>query len=152
MSDEFRGGADEARRAKLGEFVPDMVKKALVAGLGVLFTTEEGIRRMASDIPLPKEVVTFLIQQANTTKTELFKVVGRELRGFLDSVNLHEEIAKLLTMISFEIKTEIRFIPNDEALVKPKVERKVAVKRRGGKDEAPSEAKDEGPAEAAKKE
>src|SRR5262245_60918460 len=94
---------DETLRGKLGEFVPDMVKKAIVAGLGVLFTTEEGIRRMATDFSLPKEVVTFLIAQANTTKSELFKVVGREIHEFLSHVNLHEELAKLLTSLSFEI-------------------------------------------------
>jgi hypothetical protein len=141
MADENRGSMgggerggdprdDSTLRGKLGEFVPDMLKKALVAGLGVLFTTEEGIRRMATDFSLPKDVVTFLVAQANATKSELFKVVGREIREFLTSINLHEEIAKLLTNVSFEIKTEIRFIPNDEALVKPKVDRKVAVKRR----------------------
>jgi hypothetical protein len=42
--------------------------------------------------------------------------VAKELRGFLESVNVSGELQKLLTSLSFEVKTEIRFIPNDEAV------------------------------------
>ena len=88
-----------------------------------MFTTEEGIRKIAPDLQLPKDVANYLIQQAAASKDELFRVVGKELRGFLESVNLSGELQKLLTSLSFEIKTEIRFIPNDEGIagVKPDI-------------------------------
>ena len=44
------------------------------------------------------------------------EVVGQELRRFLETVNVSGELQKLLTSLSFEIRTEIRFIPNDEAV------------------------------------
>jgi hypothetical protein len=88
-----------------------------------VFTTEEGIRKIASDLKLPKDVANYLIQSAASTKDEMFRVVGKELRGFLETVNISGELQKLLTSLSFEIKTEIRFIPNDEAVtgVKPDI-------------------------------
>ncbi len=46
----------------------------------------------------------------------MFEVIARETRDFLSNLNLTEEIAKILTTLSFEIKTEIRFIPNSERL------------------------------------
>ena len=113
---------DEARqRGRLENLIPDIVRRTFYAGLGAVFTTEEGIRRIASDLKLPKDMANYLIQQAAASKDELFRVVGRELRGFLESVNISGELQKLLTSLSFEIKTEIRFIPNDEAIggVKP---------------------------------
>ncbi len=114
---------DEARRGRLDHLIPDIVRRTFYAGLGAVFTTEEGIRKIASDLKLPKDMANYLIQQAAASKDELFRVVGKELRGFLESVNISGELQKLLTSLSFEIKTEIRFIPNDEAIggVKPDV-------------------------------
>lgn len=111
----------EEKRGRLEGFIPDIVRRTFYAGLGAVFTTEEGIRKIASDLKLPKDVANYLIQSAAGTKDELFRVVGRELRGFLETVNISGELQKLLTSLSFEIKTEIRFIPNDEAVggVKP---------------------------------
>ena len=101
--------------------IPDIVRRTFSAGLGAVFTTEEGIRKIASDLKLPKDVANYLIQQAASSKDELLRVVGKEMRGFLESVNISGELQKLLTSLSFEIKTEIRFIPNDEAIggIKP---------------------------------
>jgi hypothetical protein len=127
---------EEARvRGRLEQFIPEIVRRTIFAGLGAVFTTEEGIRKLASEIPLPKEVVNFLIQQAGSSKDELFRIVARELRTFLESANLAGELQKLLTSLSFEIKTEVRFIPNDEAVsgLKPDLKRKVTIKR--SKDE-----------------
>ena len=120
------------QRGRLEGFIPDIVKRTFYAGLGAVFTTEEGIRKIASDLKLPKDVANYLIQQAAASKDELFRVVGNELRGFLETVNISGELQKLLTSLSFEIKTEIRFIPNDEAVggVKPNVKLgRMAVKR-----------------------
>jgi hypothetical protein len=118
-------------RQRLEGFVPDLVKRTFYAGLGAVFTTEEGIRKLASEFSLPKDVVTYLVSTAASTKDELFRVVAHEMRGFLEGLNLHQEMAKLLTTLSFEIKTEIRFIPNDEAVlkVKPDIRPKVTIKR-----------------------
>src|SRR5579883_745644 len=122
--------AGEGRaRSRLDQLVPDLVRRTVYAGLGALFTTEEGIRKLAGDFQLPKDVANFLITQAANSKDELFRIIAKELRGFLESANLSGELQKLLTSLSFEIKTEIRFIPNDEAVVKPDIKAKVAVKR-----------------------
>src|ERR1700757_4544385 len=115
--------SEPERKRRLEGFIPDIVKRTFSAGLGAVFTTEEGIRKIASDLKLPKDVANYLIQSAASTKDEMFRVVGKELRGFLESVNISGELQKLLTSLSFEIKTEIRFLPNHEAIsgVKPDV-------------------------------
>lgn len=118
-------------RQRLEGFIPDLVKRTFYAGLGAVFTTEEGIRKLASDFHLPKDVANYLINSAQSTKEELFRIVAREIHDFFQNVNLNQELQKLLTSLSFEIKTEIRFIPNDEAVsgVKADVKRKVSIKR-----------------------
>jgi hypothetical protein len=131
---------EKSKRGRLEQFIPDIVRRTFYAGLGAVFTTEEGIRKLASDFHLPKDITNYLIQQAAASKDELFRVVGKELRGFLENVNVSGELQKLLTSLSFEIKTEIRFIPNDQATggVKPDVKfGKMSVKRNKKKDEEP---------------
>jgi hypothetical protein len=123
---------EEHKKGRLEQLIPDIVRRTFYAGLGAVFTTEEGIRKMASEFQLPKDVANFLIQQAASSKDELFRIVAKELRGFLESVNVSGELQKLLTSLSFEIKTEIRFIPNDEAVggVKPDIKLpKVSIKK-----------------------
>jgi len=129
--DGVLGGLPETLREKLEALVPELVKKTFAAGMGAVFTTEEGIRRIAKDMKLPKEVAGYLVDTASSTKDELLRIVAREVREALQTMNLGEEIAKMLTTLSFEIKTEIRFIPNAEKYtgVEPDVKADVRLKR-----------------------
>ncbi len=139
---------DEQRtRGRLEQLIPDIVRRTFYAGLGAVFTTEEGIRKIASDLKLPKDVANYLIQSAAGTKDELFRVVGKELRGFLETVNISGELQKLLTSLSFEIKTEIRFSPNAEAIGGVKPDMKVgrfSFKRNRDKDDKKRDKDKEG--------
>ena len=135
----------DSRRRRLENLIPDIVRRTFYAGLGAVFTTEEGIRKLASDLKLPKDVANYLIQQAASSKDELLRVVGKEIRGFLESVNISGEMQKLLTSLSFEIKTEIRFIPNDEAIGGVKSDIKVgrmSFRRHKDKDDKKKHDKD----------
>ena len=118
-------------RDKLEALVPELVKRTFAAGMGAVFNTEEGIRKLARDISLPKDVANYLANPAGNTKDEVVRIVAREVREFLERMNLADEVAKLLTTLSFEIKTEIRFIPNSERYtgVDPDVKAQVRLKR-----------------------
>ena len=140
---------DEGLRQRLEGLIPEIVRRTFYAGLGAVFTTEEGVRKLATEFSLPKDVARYLIQQAGSARDELFRIVATELRNFLESLNLNEELQRLLTSLSFEIKTEIRFIPNDQKLLKPKVKNKVTVKRsrREGEPEGGEPPEEPGPGE-----
>ena len=124
-------GIPDAVRRRLETFVPELVRKTFAAGLGAVFTTEEGIRKITKDMPLPKDVASYVASTAGNTKDEVMRMMARETREFLQTVNFSEEIAKMLTLLSFEVKTEIRFIPNDEKFggVEPDVKASVRVKK-----------------------
>jgi hypothetical protein len=129
--EEDDSAVPESVRQKIETWVPDLVRKAFAAGMGAVLGTEEGIRKLTKEMPMPKDVAGYLVNTASSTKDDLLRIVAREVREFLSTVNLSEEIAKMLTMLSFEVKTEIRFIPNDEkyAGVEPDVKARVRLKR-----------------------
>lgn len=117
-------------RQRLEHLVPELVKKTFAAGMGAVFSTEEGIRKIAREVNLP-DVVGYAASSTGAAKDKVFEIVARETREFLSNLNLTEEIAKILTTLSFEIKTEIRFIPNSERVTgaEPDVKASVKVKR-----------------------
>jgi hypothetical protein len=123
----------ETIRQRLEHLVPELVKKTFAAGLGAVFQTEEGIRRIAKDMNIPSvpDVAGYLASSADGAKDKVFEVVARETREFLANMNFADEIAKILTTLSFEIKTEIRFIPNSQRLTgaEPEVKASVRLKR-----------------------
>src|SRR4051812_3362943 len=119
----------ETIRHRLERLVPELVRKTFAAGLGAVFSTEEGIRKIARE-SLP-EAVGYIASSADGAKDKVFEVIARETREFLSNLNVSEEIAKILTTLSFEIKTEIRFIPNSDRFVgaEPDVKASVRLKR-----------------------
>jgi len=119
----------ESIRQRLEHLVPELVKKTFAAGMGAVFSTEEGLRKIARE-SLP-DVAGYIASSADGAKDKVWEIIARETREFLSNLNLTEEIAKILTTLSFEIKTEIRFIPNSERLTgaEPDVKASVRLKR-----------------------
>ncbi len=114
--------------------VPDALKRSLVSGLGSVLLSEDGLRSLLLDKNLPKEAVGLLVGQADVMRREILRIVSREIRIFLENMDFGGEIAKILTALSFEIKMEVRFVANDQA-VRPKTRSRVKVKRvRDGKE------------------
>ena len=119
----------ETIRQRLEHLVPELVKKTFAAGMGAVFQTEEGIRRLARE-NLP-DVVGYAANATSDAKDKVWEIIALQTREFLSNLNLTEEIAKILTTLSFEIKTEVRFIPNSERLIgsEPDVKASVRLKR-----------------------
>lgn len=131
-------------RRRLERLVRDAVKKGLEAGLGTISKTDEALRGMA-DVKLPKEVVGFIFSQVDETKNVLVRVVAKEVREFLEATDIATELKRALTALSFEIKTEVRFIPNDSGGVKPVVRASSAPKRGRSVAPPPPDADSAGP-------
>ncbi|MBA3455739.1 MAG: hypothetical protein H0T42_21770 [Deltaproteobacteria bacterium] len=137
--DDGHDALPETLRRRLESLVPELVKKTFQAGMGAVFSTEEGIRRLARE-NLP-EVAGYIASSADGAKDKVFEVIARETREFLSTLNLTDEIAKILTTLSFEIKTEIRFIPNSERVMGAEPDVKASVRlKRNDKPDKPDKA------------
>lgn len=93
----------------------DVVRRALVAGAGALFMTEEGIRSFLGDLKLPKDAINFVLSQVARSKQDLFQLLGQELRGFLESVDLVEQARQLLSSLDIKIEAKIKISPRRKA-------------------------------------
>ncbi len=121
----------EVDRGRLERIIPDLVKRILEAGLDRLSDSPDSVRRLVSELRLPREVLNSILSQIDETKGGLYRVVAKEVRDFLGQTNFADELTRALTSLSFEIRTEVRFIPNDaRGRPTPDVRSKVSVKKR----------------------
>lgn len=136
-------------------FLPDILKRSAqeqeageAGEEGVGDSAAERLRARLSDKRLPREAVSFIIGQVDATKREFLRILSREIRIFLENMDLGGELAKILTSLSFEVRMEVRFIPNDQAL-KPSARGKMRLKRNRpeGEDDEADEDEDEPSAE-----
>ena len=103
-------------------FVADAVRKAVLTGLGAVFLTEEGARKLAREWKLPKEIVGYVVSQAGGAKDEIVRVVSEEVRKFFESDSLRREFLRLISSMSIEVQAEIRLKPARGGKLEPKVE------------------------------
>jgi hypothetical protein len=100
----------EAGAPPLG-FIGDVVRKAVLTGVGALFLTEEGARKLAREWKLPKDLASYLVSQAAGAKDEILRVVGNEMRRFFESEAFRREIERFLGSVAIQVNAEIRLKP-----------------------------------------
>ncbi len=116
-------------RRRLERVVPDLLRKVLDAGAGRLGDRPEALRQILGELRLPKDALTLLTAHLEETKNGVYGTVAREVREFLERSNLADELTRALTKLSFEIRTEIRFIPNEAAGSRPSIRARTRIKR-----------------------
>lgn len=110
-------------RSWLDAILPDLLKRVVAASGEAL--TEDALRRVLAEAPLPRGLNT------SGLRGELQKTISREVRDFLDHVDLSGELQKILSSLTLEIRTEVRFVPNGDQ-TQPQVKNRVRVKRGAG--------------------
>ncbi len=125
----------------------ELFKRAVESGVEKIAEGPESIRQLVAELKVPKEIASYLFVQIDETKNGLYRVVAKEIRDFLEHTNVADEVTRALTKLSFEVKTEIRFIPNDASpgegkTPKPEVRSTVHVHREPKSDRTPSKPRD----------
>jgi len=95
--------------------ISDLLKKVLTTGVTAAFMTEEGVRTVLKDLPLPKDMVGSLVENAKNTKTEFVSSVKNEFKSYLDKIDISREIDKVISKYDFEIKATISLKPKKKA-------------------------------------
>lgn len=96
----------EDNREKDGK-IEGLLKKVITTGVTAAFMTEESVRSLLKDVPLPKDIVGSLVENAKNTKTEFVAGVKNELKSYLEKIDLSKEIDKIVEKYDFEIHATI---------------------------------------------
>jgi hypothetical protein len=132
---------DEPEGGRAERLVPELIKR-LIEGID-RFAEGKDMRQRVSELKLPKEALALLLSQLEESKNGLYRALAKELRDFLEQTNFTEELVAALTKLTFEIRTEIRFVPSQTGAnegITPEVRAKVNVKRDPSKADRNSSA------------
>ncbi|MBL7689595.1 MAG: hypothetical protein JNJ49_16280 [Bdellovibrionaceae bacterium] len=110
--------------SKMGE----ALKKLLATGISAAFMTEESIRRMVSDMQLPKETLALLLQGANRSKDELMNRVSKEVIAIISKIDFVKEASRFAEEHKFRIVAEVEVIKKDASAHPPQATTSVVVK------------------------
>jgi hypothetical protein len=133
---------DDRERSRLERILPELVKKLVDVGMEKLTDGPESLRQMLSEMKLPKEAILLLGAQVDETKKDIVRGLARELREFLERASLADEITRLLSGLTLEVKTQIRFVPNSSpsgGRSRPEIKTKVGMQVESSKSPDDSE-------------
>lgn len=100
-------GAGAGGGSKMG----DTIKKLLATGVSAAFMTEESIRRLVTDMHLPKETLNLLLQGASRSKEELMNRVSREVITIISKIDFVKEASRFVEEHKFRVTAEIEVLP-----------------------------------------
>ena len=75
-----------------------------------------------------RRAVSAGVGAASRSKDDIMRVAAGEVRSWLEHLNLNEELAKALGKMVIEVKTEIRFRPNEDGKLVTETSNDVKVK------------------------
>jgi len=75
-----------------------------------------------------RRAVSAGVGAASRSKDDIVRVAATEMRGWLEHLNFSDEIAKALSKMVIELKTEIRFRPTEDGKLVPETSNDVKVK------------------------
>jgi polyhydroxyalkanoate synthesis regulator phasin len=101
------GAAGTGAGSKMG----DTIKKLLATGVSAAFMTEESIRRLVTDMHLPKETINLLLQGATRSKEELMNKVSREVITIISKIDFVKEASRFVEEHKFRVTAEIEVLP-----------------------------------------
>jgi hypothetical protein len=136
---------DERERTRLERLVPELVKRLVETGVEKLIDSPDTVRQWANDLRLPKELLSVILAHADDARSEIYKVLVREIRDFLERANLADEITRVLTGVTLEVKTQVRFVPNESkpGRLRPSAHATASVARTESDDDAARSAANE---------
>jgi hypothetical protein len=103
----------EHDKKRIERLIPVLVKRLVETGVEKLADSPETVRQWANELRLPKELLNVLLAHVEDAKSGVYKVVVREVREFLAKTTLADELTRVLTGVTLEVKTQVRFVPND---------------------------------------
>jgi polyhydroxyalkanoate synthesis regulator phasin len=89
--------------------IGDIIKKVVSVGVGAAFMTEESVKKILEDLPLPKDIISGLVQNAKGAKEDFTNGIREELRNYLNKVDAAKLASDVLDRYDIEIEAKLKF-------------------------------------------
>ena len=92
-----------------------IIKKVVSVGVGAAFMTEESVKKILEDLPLPKEILSGLVQNAKGAKEDFTNGIREELRNYLAKVDASKIAMDILDRYDVEVEAKFKFKKKNES-------------------------------------
>lgn len=89
--------------------ISDIIKRIVSVGVGSAFMTEEAVRNILADLPLPKDIVTGLVQNAKQAKSDFLDTISEEVKEQLSKVDPAKLVDDLVERYDVEVTATFKF-------------------------------------------
>lgn len=89
--------------------ISDAVKKVVSLGVGAAFLTEDVIKTALNDIPLSKDIINGLVQNAKNAKEDFIESVREELKEHLSKVEPKALLEEIVQDYDIEVNATFKF-------------------------------------------
>jgi hypothetical protein len=100
----------------------ELLKKMASTGLGAALMTEDVVKGILSEMPMPKDAIGHLTASAKRSKEEILGGLKETFGDYLANVKLSEEIEKALDKFDIEVKATVSFKRKGVEKIRPKSE------------------------------
>ncbi|MDH5580507.1 MAG: hypothetical protein OEY33_01245 [Bdellovibrionales bacterium] len=87
----------------------EVIKRVVSIGVGAAFMTEDTVKNIISDLPLPKQIVTGLLQNAKNAKEEFLSNVRDELKSQFSKMDPAKLVSEVLENYDIEVNAKLNF-------------------------------------------
>ncbi len=87
----------------------DVIKKVVSIGVGAAFMTEDTVKNLLGDLPLPKDIVNGLVQNAKTAKEDFANSVREEISQHLSKVDPKKLMEDIIEDYDIEVNAKFSF-------------------------------------------
>ncbi|MCO4793067.1 MAG: hypothetical protein KC493_05105 [Bacteriovoracaceae bacterium] len=94
--------------------IGDVIKKVVSIGVGAAFMTEDAVKTVLNDLPLPKDIVNGLLQNAKSAKTDFAEGVREEVGKYLSKVDPKTLLDEMLQNYDVEVNAKFSFSKKEE--------------------------------------
>jgi|GEM_PF-507059 hypothetical protein len=91
------------------EGIRDIIKRIVSVGVGAAFMTDESVKRLLHDLPLPKDIVNGLLQNARQGKTDFLETVRQEIKNQVGRVDAAKLVDDLVERYDIEVNAKVSF-------------------------------------------
>jgi hypothetical protein len=103
--------SDSEKNEKSGEIkgLGDIIKRVVSVGIGAAFMTEESVKNVLGDLPIPKDVIAGLVTNAKGAKEDFTKSLREEFRKYLTKLDTEKLIDYILQNYDVEVNANFSF-------------------------------------------
>ncbi|NOT78033.1 MAG: hypothetical protein HOP07_03400 [Bacteriovoracaceae bacterium] len=98
--------------------IEGIIKKVVSVGIGAAFMTEESVKKILEDLPLPKEILNGLVSNAKGAKEDFTNGIREEIKSYLSKVDATKIASELLEKYDIEVEAKFRFKKKDQSRAK----------------------------------